>query len=719
MLNAISPGSAVRSRPRPQRAGALGGTAALILAAAMFGEATPARAQTAPAPPETQTNAPPSSGPATEDAGGGAGVNPDTGSGVISYPPSFFAQYRPTNASDMVNRIPGFSMNQGDDVRGFGGSTGNVLIDGQRPSSKSVNVSQFVQRIPIDQVERIDLIRGGAPGIDMQGQPVVVNIIRSKASSSGGAVQLMLKPFPADKYYGVIPRVEYFWRNDRLSIDWQANARQDQNFDTGEGLLVRTRPNGTTQIGDFISRSELHNVQTNGSIEYLGLGGILRFNGGVDRQDQDRREYVNAPFNERSQVKLRRDKAEIGGDYQRDFNRWLSGQFIALKTWTDDRQSAFNLSPTNAQQSIEDALGGETILRGTLSAVRSPQMRFEFGAEGAFNYLDATSSLIQNGRPVVLPAANIRVEEKRAEGFGAMTWNPSSRFGVETGLRWETSTITSEQGAISQEKTLNFAKPRLILSFAPDAASQIRLRLERTVGQLNFKDFAATTQLEAATVTAGNPDIEPERAWLAELALERRFWGRGALVLTLSHAEVSHVVDLIPINNQFDAPGNIGDGQRQEARINLTVPLDRLGISGGLIRINQTVRWSKVIDPVTGQERRISNQRLWDGDFHISKSIQSWKSVVSIEAGQYFEEAGYRINEIRTTQDTPLWKLIWDWNPRPDLIFRFQYENFTGKERVRQRVVYTGPRSNKLINFSERRNAELPPFWMFRMRKTF
>src|SRR5690606_39155465 len=100
-------------------------------------------------------------------------------------------------------------------------------------------------------------------------------------------------------------------------------------------------------------------------------------------------------------------------------------------------------------------------------------------------------------------------------------------------------------------------KPRLILSWAPDEASQIRLRLERTVGQLNFKDFAATTQLESGLVTAGNPDIEPERAWLAEMALERRFWDRGAVVLTLSHAEVGSVVDLIPINNQFDAPGNI------------------------------------------------------------------------------------------------------------------------------------------------------------------
>jgi len=693
-------------------------TALTAVMAAMLMGASGAWAQDLEPPPPAETDQPPFSEPAVPQTPPPAtlGAGP-AGTGVISYPPEFFAEFRPGNASDMVNRVPGFTFNRGEDVRGFGGAAGNVLIDGQRPSSKSIDVGQFLQRIPVASVERIDLIRGGAPGIDMQGQPVVVNVIRRPGATSGGALQLMVKPFPHDDYYGIIPRVELNWRNGPVAIDWQANARRDQDFDTGEGQLVRWRPTGV-EVGDFISRSVRRSIQSNGSIEYLGLGGILRLNGGVDRSDNNRREYVSAPFHEQSQVKTRNDKAEIAGDYQRNFNDWLSGSLIGVKTFTGTRQTAFSQNPTNIQQAVEDSTGGESIVRATLAATRSPQMRFEFGAEAAYNFLDAATSLVQNGAPVALPAANIKVEESRAEGFGTMTFNPSTRFGVETGVRWETSTI-STTGVAALEKTLNFAKPRLIVSFAPDSASQIRARLERTVGQLNFKDFAATTQLEDGSVTAGNPDIEPERAWLAELALERRFWDRGAIVLTLSHAEVSHVVDLIPVAGRFDAPGNIGDGKRQEVKVNLTLPLERLGISGGIIRFNGTWTWSEVTDPVTGEARRISNQRPFTGDFHIGKSIPSWNSVIAIEAGQFFSETGYRINEIRSTRDTPLWKLIWDWNPRPDLIIRFQYENFTGKERVRERIVYTGPRSGGVVNFSERRNAELKPFFMMRVRKTF
>src|SRR4051794_35300048 len=90
--------------------------------------------------------------------------------GVSSYPASFFQAMNASNAFEMVGRIPGFTLDTGASVRGFEGAAGNVLIDGQRPSSKSDSIDQVLQRIPIGQVERIDVIRGGAPGIDMQGK---------------------------------------------------------------------------------------------------------------------------------------------------------------------------------------------------------------------------------------------------------------------------------------------------------------------------------------------------------------------------------------------------------------------------------------------------------------------------------------------------------------------------------------------------------------------
>ena len=56
---------------------------------------------------------------------------------VQTFDPPFFARFSPVTAEDMVRQLPGFTLDEGADLRGFGATAGNVLIDGQRPSSKT------------------------------------------------------------------------------------------------------------------------------------------------------------------------------------------------------------------------------------------------------------------------------------------------------------------------------------------------------------------------------------------------------------------------------------------------------------------------------------------------------------------------------------------------------------------------------------------------------
>ena len=69
--------------------------------------------------------------------------------GVISYTPADFAAARPNTALDMINRLPGFAFNGGEQVRGFAGAAGNVLIDGQRPTIKTDSLGDTLGRITI------------------------------------------------------------------------------------------------------------------------------------------------------------------------------------------------------------------------------------------------------------------------------------------------------------------------------------------------------------------------------------------------------------------------------------------------------------------------------------------------------------------------------------------------------------------------------------------
>ncbi|MEC7290053.1 MAG: TonB-dependent receptor plug domain-containing protein, partial [Pseudomonadota bacterium] len=78
------------------------------------------------------------------------------------YLPQDFAQYAPLNARDMVERIPGFRLSDSrgqNESRGLGQATENVLINGQRLSSKSSSAADVLQRIPAETVRRIELLR--------------------------------------------------------------------------------------------------------------------------------------------------------------------------------------------------------------------------------------------------------------------------------------------------------------------------------------------------------------------------------------------------------------------------------------------------------------------------------------------------------------------------------------------------------------------------------
>lgn len=201
---------------------------------------------------------------------------PASAQGVTSYAPDFFADARPTTALDMIERLPGFVLDGGDNVRGFEGAAGNVLIDGRRPASKSDSLEEILRRIPASQVVRIDLIRGGAPGIDMQGKSVMANLIRAKTSTAQGLIALADRQvYDGRNLLGF--RVEGSGRAGDLA--WEAGLVGGQGPDdgAGEGPRVRVDGQGVPLIlSDVDSEGLGTNAALTGAVEHPLLGGQLR-----------------------------------------------------------------------------------------------------------------------------------------------------------------------------------------------------------------------------------------------------------------------------------------------------------------------------------------------------------------------------------------------------------------------------------------------------------
>ena len=665
-------------------------------------------------------------------------ATPVANQGVTAYPASFFAQAQPNSAMDMIVRIPGFAFDEGDEVRGYGGAAGNVLIDGQRNASKSEGLEDALRRIQAKQVERIDIIRGGAPGIDMQGKTVIANVILKKDGGGSwlfavaNAIHQDGRTQPAMRFEGSTPvgPGTFTWSNlFYKSIDDGAGEGVQRSVDSG----VVTRTAWDETAGG-------HGYDLKAGWKSPLFGGRLAVN---SRYHPDLYEWsVNAFDNPRTTrlfvVKDRSDRvdAELGGSWERDFGK-AKVEITALQTLSEtDFTSRFD-DGTDSALFTENAKRGESIGRGALRYAFSPGLTVEGGGEAAFNYLDASTDYVENGVPVVLPQANVRVEEERAEGFMTANWRLNPKFAVEGGLKVEASTI-SQTGATNLSKSFTYYKPRMIATWSPTAVDQVRVRIEREVGQLNFRDFASSISLSTGgVVTAGGADLEPSKTTVFEAAYERKFWKDGAVTVKYTHEEITDATDRIRVTDisqcplvagapdtsdlscNFDAPGNIGDGVNDELEISLNLPLVKLGVPGGLLRANIEWNQSEVTDPTTGDKRRISGQSPVEWEVRFSQDLAKYKTVWGIDVFGNFEERYYRFD--RTDQlELETWVTFYaEYKPQPDLSFRIEAHNLLGRDLTFSRQLYDAPRDTGSVYYSEVRPLDFPSFFYARIRKTF
>ena len=676
--------------------------AALAAAAAGFAQAAP-------------TTAPVSNAAAATD-----------GQAVTSYPPEFFAAARPSTAFEMILRTPGFSFDNGASVRGFAGAAGNVLIDGERPLTKSESLDEILKRVPASTVLRIDVIRGGAPGIDMQGRTILANVVRRTDSGglTGAAQVSSFVLWDGRRLPGV--RAEFQRHDGPRLLEGSVVLGQGPDDQTADGVRRRVNGAGATLISSQMKAggSAWREWLTGAYVTPLA-GGRLRLTGVVQINPfkDDFVDTLTFPGGvESERDRIRRKSGELGARYERHLGAKGGVELLVLEQITQTRPNIVFNGPGVSRLFNLDKRTGETIIRGVGRYRAGPALSFEAGGEGAYNWLTSRTDLIVNGAPIVLPAANVRVEERRGELFAQATWRASATLTAEAGLRVEGSRIVAS-GDTNFGKALSFVKPRAILIWAPDPVDQVRLRLEREVGQLNFDDFvAASSVANTGAAIAGNPDINPQQAWVGEATYERRFWTGGVVGVTGRYYRLNDVVDRIALVSGatvIDAPGNIGRGSRTEAAVQFTLPLGPLGLTGGLLKGQATWRRSRVTDPVTGVSREISGLHPVDWELHFSHDLPKWRFNWGVDVIGRFRETYYRATEIETKQVHTSFALFFEQKPRRDIILRVEIQNASARDVVRIRTVYAGQRGAAPLSYIDTRDLQPGAIFLFRIRKVW
>ncbi len=686
----------------------------VLFATAAFMLLAAGAAQAADSAQAAQTPVP--TGPTSE-----APLDDATQKGVLIFVPDFFASLRPNTALDMVNRLPGFVLNDGAGTRGFEGAVGNVLVNNNRPASKAETGSNVLQRTPASQVERIELIRGGAPGIDMQGYGVVANVILKKGATRQSILTLNSQIFDGghDVWGG---SYQFTARDGDKSWGVTLSDGTSSSDSNGAGRSVRRDGSGAVLRDEaFLNDGYGGGRSIRGNYAGPLAGGKIDATARYGVNDwQDWQELTSPTSKRRTAYEEDTRSGELGLTYSRPLApRWNLETRVMheFEKFDSEATSDATLSGAVSPQELFGAEGdsSESILRATLRHERRPGLTFEFGGEVAYNMLDVKQAYSVGGAAVPLPSASVKVEETRGEAFLKTTWRVNPKLTLEGGLRLETSTI-SQAGDADQEKSFFYAKPRFQATWTPKADHQLRFRFERELGQLDFGDFAASAEFGDGTVYGGNVDLEPEQRWISELTYERRFWGEGVVSIGWRHDEIIGVIDRLPLPGGLSATGNIGDGTLDKLSLNIVVPTDKLGVKGGRLTFKNDWNETHVTDPTDHKDRPISQVRPTQANIGFQQDLMRGQVQWGINWLPLLGQGTYDPDQTNKWRGAAYYEAFAEYKPTNTLAIRAQLNVWD--DFVVTRTVYAD-RVTRPVRYQEVRDIDPRTFVSLRVRKTF
>lgn len=546
----------------------------------------------------------------------------DLDQSTVIYDATYFEQFNPVTLEDMIRNIPGGTAvlrggggGGNNNNRGFGANDVQILIDGRRMSGKANNMVTNLSRVQAAQVDRIELIRGNAEGLDIRNEGIIYNVILREGGTDS-STRFVEVGATAIHDMDVEPSVLFSYNTNRgartssFSYEYETRPRLEK---TDENVLEPDRTPREFRALETARTRASHILTGTFGYEFQG-GTTLHLNALYSDNDnsQDRLEdqYLIGPGDtlipsaiETGDIRFENQKFEIGGDLEFDVGSIgrLKTLFVLTRTENDDviiQDEIANDVTTRLFSSIADYDEGETILRSTMTS-NFGRHTWEYGAEGAFNTLD--KSFAFNGDPL----ENAIVEEDRYDIFITYSTALSEQLNLQAALTEELSTIYQNRDGQTNERDFQYLKPRLELRYDQTPSDQFRLLVERTVSQLNLNDFVASRNLDDDTINFGNPDLQPESTWTYSLGYERRFADDGgSLALEVLYQDISDHIDKILIGTDDSGIGNIGSAQRLNVNLDLTTRFGFIGAPTAVLTFSYTYDDNEVTDPFTGEKRR-------------------------------------------------------------------------------------------------------------------
>jgi len=585
---------------------------------------------------------------------------------TLIYDLAYFEKFEPLTVGDMLKRVPSVAFlgdvleYDGVRLRGLDSGYTYILINGKRVPGAGLDRSFFVDRIPAELVERIEIMRSSSA--DRSGDAVAgsLNIVlRNGKALDGGYIRLGALQYAdnqVEPLFGAVWGGEALGGHLMLGIDTQGRRNPKEKYswryDEPGGTLDNTERQTDVRSGNDTSFTADYNAQ-------LGEGwlDLNAFYVRTDRyQDEDSLEFLNGIENDANLAVVNDNDLDIqtsnysfGAEYEWPMAGGESRISLGV-AGIDDEQYEFEDEYEYLRDAIaypeDDRYTGDRTYSDISDRETSLELRHQreasgvkwrFGVELTRKARD-TEILYDRNRITIPNAPSPRpvipgdfVFAPVAGGLNSMTETRIEPFvradGKSDGLEWEAGLRyqytnfdiddqTVDPAIASSDESYGVFLPSLHLRWNLDEDQRITASLARTMRRASFNQLSPAL-LEAEygdNDFLGNPALDPEKSWGLDLGWERRLGNRGVVGLNLFYRDISDLIEVVNTGVEgSEGSGtfvlqavNAGDGQVWGVELDLSTPLTALGLENTGVFLNYSWLDSEITDDFG--ERRFNDQ---------------------------------------------------------------------------------------------------------------
>jgi len=638
---------------------------------------------------------------------------------VLTYGREFFERFEPLTVGDMMKRVPSVTFLS--DVlefdairlRGLDPGYSQVLINGRKAPGSETDRSFFVDRIPADLIDRIEIVR--SPSADRSGEGIggSLNIVlKGQHELEGGYVRAGGMYFDDDELKGslggVFGGVAGDWRYT-LGADVQGRYNPKQkvtNFHDSDRV--------------FADEQELESDTRDGtdySISATATGPLsdatVALSAFYTRTDRDEREDVRIlegdPLEldalEAQDEDIQQDNLSLQAGFKLPWSAGETAFDVSYATFTDDIVSTeFEadpgdaLSPTEREvnDSTDDELG--LTLAHTLAAGAGKlKMGLDYldkQRDTSIRVFEFDDGALEEDTP---PNGVYEISETRLDPFVKLEWPLADRTELEAGLRYETTSVDVDGDAGSQSNDYEALLPSLHVKHTlAGNTGRVYGSISRTVRRPDF-DLIAPYEIEEEPadedVLRGNPQLDPELAWGLDVGYELPLGDRGIAGINVFYRDIEDVIELVSTGEPTDAGGlvftadNVGGGDTWGIELDLSTPLAAFDLENTGVFLNAAWLDSSIDDRILGGDRKFQNQPDYVFNAGFIQNVPGWQAAFGLNYREQGDAKQIVLGEIRETSYDGDLELFVEKRWGDTWVLRFTAANLLDLEK--QEVIYS------------------------------